>query len=193
VQSDEELMAAYVAGDERAFHELFQRYAPILLGFMARQLHARSEAHDLVQQTFLQLHRARHDFVPGGRLRPWLFTIALNLKREHFRRVRRRREAPLLLEGGEPSVEPRGVQMSDARRALAHALARLPADQREVIELHWFDGLNFSEVSEVVGASLSAVKVRAHRGYRRMREIIEPEADRNPEGPSDIRDTARKP
>jgi hypothetical protein len=48
-------------------------------------------------------------------------------------------------------------------------------------------------VSVVVGASLSAVKVRAHRDYRRLREIIAPEADRNPEGPSDISDMAKKP
>jgi hypothetical protein len=48
----------------------------------------------------------------------------------------------------------------------------LPADQREVIELHWFDGLEFPEVAQVVGASVSAVKVRAHRGYVRLRAAL---------------------
>jgi DNA-directed RNA polymerase specialized sigma24 family protein len=48
----------------------------------------------------------------------------------------------------------------------------LPADQREVIELHWFDELEFPEVAQVVGASVSAVKVRAHRGYVRLRQIL---------------------
>jgi RNA polymerase sigma-70 factor (ECF subfamily) len=193
VSSDEELMAAYIAGDAQAFHTLFQRYAPILLRVMARQLDAPSEAHDLVQQTFLQLHRARYDFQPGAKLRPWLFTIALNLKREHFRRLRRRRETGLSLDGSrDPAVEPRGVEASDARQALRHALDQLPADQREVIELHWFDGLSFAEVGEVVGASLSAVKVRAHRGYRRMRELIEPSGASNPGQTIDIPDPARK-
>jgi DNA-directed RNA polymerase specialized sigma24 family protein len=51
-------------------------------------------------------------------------------------------------------------------------LGDLPADQREVIELHWFDGLEFPEVAQVVGASVSAVKVRAHRGYVRLRQAL---------------------
>lgn len=193
VSSDEELMAAYVAGDARAFHELFRRYAPILLRVMARGLAAPSEANDLVQQTFLQLHRARHDFLPGAKLRPWLFTIALNLKREHFRRLKRRPETPLLLDGSrDPAVEPRGAEASDARQAVRHALEQLPPEQREVIELHWFDGLSFAEVGQVVGASLSAVKVRAHRGYRRLREVMELGSGSNPGPATDIVDR-RKP
>jgi len=69
MKSDEELMAAYVAGDQAAFEELFRRYAPALLRVIGRQLSSPGEAHDLVQQTFLQLHRARYDFKPGARLR----------------------------------------------------------------------------------------------------------------------------
>jgi len=56
--------------------------------------------------------------------------------------------------------------------AVARVLRELPADQREVIELHWFDGLEFPEVATVVGASVSAVKVRAHRGYVRLRAAL---------------------
>ena len=55
-------------------------------------------------------------------------------------------------------------------------LAGLPADQRDVIVLHWIEGLSFSEVAQVVGASLSAVKVRAHRGYVAIRKILADDA-----------------
>ena len=88
-------MAAYIAGDAAAFRELFARYSPVLYRMMLRDLRRPEEARDLVQQTFLHLHRARNDFDGRLRFRPWIFTIALNLKREHFRRVRRRPEAPL--------------------------------------------------------------------------------------------------
>src|SRR5690349_7102953 len=91
-RSDEELMAAYVAGDRAAFRELFERHSPVLLRVTRRQLPTREEANDLLQQTFLQLHRARLDFDPTQRFKPWFFRIALNLKREHFRRLRRRPE-----------------------------------------------------------------------------------------------------
>jgi RNA polymerase sigma-70 factor (ECF subfamily) len=171
--SDEELMAAYVAGDQRAFAELFRRYAPLLERALARELSARSEVRDLIQQTFLHLHRSRFDFEPGRKLKPWIFTIALNLKREYFRRGKRRRETSLEQEGvPEPAVAPRGQERADAARELAPALAALPRDQREVIELHWFAGLSFSEVAESVGASVAAVKVRAHRGYVALRQAL---------------------
>jgi RNA polymerase sigma-70 factor (ECF subfamily) len=172
-RSDEQLMSAYVAGDAAAFRALFERYAPLLLRSMARELFAREEANDLVQQTFLQLHRARRDFDPSQKLKPWLFTIAMNLKREYFRRKKRRPERSLDAQGvPEPIVGALGAQRVDARRTLARALADLPADQREVIELHWFDELEFPEVAQVVGASVSAVKVRAHRGYVRLRQAL---------------------
>lgn len=173
VRTDEELMADYRAGDRSAFRELYDRYAPVLERTMLRDLWHPEEARDLVQQTFLQLHRARHDFDPNQKLRPFIFTIALNLKREHFRRIKRRPETPLEQAPAEPALEPEGAEQRwDAVNALRQGLRELPDSEREVIELHWFAGLPFSEVAEVVGASLSAVKVRAHRGYTRLRQRL---------------------
>jgi RNA polymerase sigma-70 factor (ECF subfamily) len=170
VRTDEELMAAHVEGDKAAFRELFQRYTPLLQRAMARDLRSPEEANDLVQQTFLHLHRSRLDFEPGRKLKPWIFTIALNLKREYFRRSKRRHESSLDDErSAEPFEGPRGQERSDAARETARALAALPADHREVIELHWFGGLSFPEVAEAVGSTVAAVKVRAHRGYVALR------------------------
>lgn len=172
--SDEELMAAYVGGDRSAFAELFSRYGPRLQRLMQRDMSRAEDAHDLVQQTFLQLHRARNDFRVGAKLRPWLFTIALNLKRQHFRRLGRRPESSLDAEdGGIEPVAPRGnpeARVGDVQ--LRAALQKLPDAQREVIVLHWFEGLSFREIATAVGASQSAVKVRAHRGYNKLRETM---------------------
>lgn len=171
--TDEALMEAYVAGDRSAFAELFSRYAPRLRRLMARDLARGTDADDLVQQTFLQLHRARRDFRAGARLRPWLFTIALNLKRQYFRRKGRRPETPLpepgtgdlVADGGDPEAGVRDAQ-------LRAALDELAAAQRDVIVLHWFEGMTFREIAEVVGATQSAVKVRAHRGYGKLRQAL---------------------
>ncbi len=165
-------MAAYVAGDMNAFRALFERHAPALERVMQRDLSEREEARDLVQQAFLQLHRARLDFDPKQRLKPWLYTIALNLKREHFRRRRRRPERPDSDEAERQPAAPRGQEQTDARRSLTWALERIPREQREVIELHWLAGLSFPELAESVGISVAAAKVRAHRGYLRLRELL---------------------
>ena len=143
---------------------------------MRKQIRRPEDVNDLVQQTFLQLHRARRDFRVGAPLRPWLYTIAMNLRREYWRKAGRSRIAPVeLQEHMIPSTEqPDLIGKEDAQRVRA-ALAELPDGQREVIELHWLDGLPFPEVAVIVGASLSAVKVRAHRGYKVLRRRLEPE------------------
>jgi RNA polymerase sigma factor (sigma-70 family) len=176
-ETDEQLMARYVAGDQTAFQELFGRHAPTLFGMMRRYVRSSDEANDLLQQTFLHLHRARNDFRPGSMLKPWLFTIGMNCIREHFRRRGRRKEGPL-----EPVEEAKlvaeVVSLEDLQEAklkqerVRVALAQLPDNQREVIEMHWFQGRPFEEVARLVGASLSAVKVRAHRGYTRLRDML---------------------
>jgi RNA polymerase sigma factor (sigma-70 family) len=171
-RTDEDLMAAYVRGDPSAFRALFDRHFPVLLRVMRHQMRKPEDARDLVQQTFLQLHRSRLDFREGALLKPWLFTIAMNLKREYFRRAGRRPETPLLPDSPEPAVAPRGQERVDAREELVFALGKLPEDQREVIALHWLGGIPLPEVADLVGASLSAVKVRAHRGYAGMRRAL---------------------
>jgi RNA polymerase sigma-70 factor (ECF subfamily) len=175
MRSDEELMAAYVAGDEQAFVELFRRYTPWLLRLLVRGLRRREEAEDLLQQTFLHLHRARADFRSGHRLRPWVAAIALNVKREYLRRLQRRGEAQLEeSEQREPVATTGDPERAAEAAAVRRAMRQLPEAQQEVLELHWFAGLHFSEIADIVGAKQSAVKVRAHRAYQHLRRLLRP-------------------
>jgi RNA polymerase sigma-70 factor (ECF subfamily) len=173
LKTDEELMAAYVGGDEAAFHELFVRLSPNLLGLFRRQGAQPEDAQDLLQQTFLHLHRARLDFKQGSLVRPWLFTIALNVRRELARKKVRRRESVLDQEPAAAATSPsQGLEAGEDAARVRASLSALPDAQREVIELHWFQGVAFAEIASIVGASVSAVKVRAHRGYERLRELL---------------------
>src|SRR5688500_5442291 len=75
--TDEDLMLAYASGQTAAFSLLFRRVAPLLLRIAERQLGRGADAQDAVQQTFLQVHRARNDFQAGMKLRPWIVTITM--------------------------------------------------------------------------------------------------------------------
>ncbi len=170
--TDEALFAAYLGGDSQAFRQLFSRYARRIFSVMVRRGLGHTDAHDIVQQTFLLLHQARKDFTPGLRVRPWLWTIAFNLSRatqrgrerakDRLERLAQERDtdAPSLL----PHEEAYGVRL---------AISELSAHQQEVVMLHWYEGLTFSEIASVVQASESAVKVRAHRAYQRLRELLD--------------------
>ncbi len=177
MRTDEELMAAYQRGERAAFDEIFTRYAGLVAGLARRYTGSDADARDLVQQTFLNLHRARNDYRPGARLRSWLVTIALNVAREHGRRRGRRREQELA-DADHPVAESSahtGVEAAETGARVHRALARLPEGQRRVIEMHWLDGLSFAEIGVALGLKRSAVKVRAHRGYVRLRELLPPE------------------
>jgi RNA polymerase sigma-70 factor, ECF subfamily len=172
MRTDEELMTAYAAGDDAAFRELFARHAPQLLRRMRHRLPRREDAEELVQQSFLHLHRARGQYQAGRQLAPWLTTIAYNLKREHFRRLMRRPEATLEREPpAPPAREP--LERAEEAARLRRALARIPCRQRQVIVMHWFDELDFPSVARQLGVTLSAVKVRASRGYKALRRVLE--------------------
>jgi len=167
-------MAAYADGDHAAFHELFERNAPLLTRVVRAQIRSDEEARDLVQQVFLQLHRARRDYRKGDPLRPWLFTIAYNLCRDRWRAAGHHHDVPI--EQAPPAADQASAAdlLQERQRAnrLRAALVALPDDQRRVIEMHWFAELPLPDVAAALGVSLSAVKVRAHRAYERLRKNL---------------------
>ncbi len=164
-------MNAYLAGDQQAFRRLFARYRGPLHRLMKRAVRDHFDAEELVQQTFLQLHRARHDFRVGEKVRPWLYTIAINVRHQYVRRVvrRRRKVAALRVEhAGRVETPPDHIVL----RTVRLAVAGLPATQRRVVELHWFVGLSFVEIAAHVGSTPVAVRIRAHRGYQKLRDLL---------------------
>ncbi len=167
------LFERWCDGDERAFRELFEALAPTVLAIARRHGLRDAEAKDVVQQTFLGVHRARGDFRRGAPVRPWVVTIARNVVRDQLRRRYVRREDALELDGPiEPRIEAPeyGVPTAEGLLAWAHkALAKLPEAQRRVIELHSVEGRSFAEVAREVGCSEGAARVRAHRGYETIR------------------------
>jgi RNA polymerase sigma-70 factor (ECF subfamily) len=144
--------------------------APRLHRWFLQSAGSDAVAQDMVQATFLHAHRARADFQHGRPFRPWLFTIAANVRRQHFRRKARKPEAPLDDGVREPSVPP--SVSTPRQRAVRRALEDLKEGHREVVYLHWFEGFSFAEIAGMIGVSHSAVKVRAHRAYKVLRQAL---------------------
>jgi RNA polymerase sigma-70 factor (ECF subfamily) len=164
------------AGD--ALAALFDRHAPILLGLLHRLLGGGGEAEEALQDVFVQAWR------DAGRYRPelvgvrgWLVLLARSRALDRLRATgaRRRREDRLVREAGEPWESPRGaerLERAQAERRLARALAALPAEQRQAIELAFFAGLTHAEVADRVGAPLGTVKSRILLGLRKLRSAL---------------------
>ncbi|HEX8700348.1 MAG TPA: RNA polymerase sigma factor [Myxococcaceae bacterium] len=166
-------MAWFCQGEAAAFDVLFQRYSRPVHGYLTRLTGSSAAADDLVQLTFLSLVRARGRFQPGARVKPWLYAIATNAARDNQRRSKRPEE--LTEEGELPAAvaaDSPGPRDTGLERTVQRALDLLPEGQRVPIMLHRFEGMSFAEIAESMGLTESAVKVRAHRGYARLRELL---------------------
>lgn len=179
-RTDEALMSLYAtAGDQRAFNELFRRLAPRINMMLLRLTNRRDVAEELTQVTFLKVHRARASYLVGAPVAPWVNAIARNVFLDSYRRSRSRRAEVLTHDGTLPEAreQPPEANAFDAlgdatRGVIAETIATLPRSQREALLMLKVDGLSLREASARTGASVGAVKVRAHRAYTALREAV---------------------
>lgn len=175
--ADSDVIDASLADGER-FGEIFERHHAAVYAYARRRL-GRDEARDLAAETFVRAFRARARYdMQRDDARPWLFGIATNLIRHHWRRERRRLRAyartgkdPVLSETDEAD------DRVDAERAgpeLARALVGLPSLEREVLLLHVWADLSPGEIAEALGVPPGTVHSRLFRAREHMREAIAP-------------------
>ncbi|MEW5740842.1 MAG: sigma-70 family RNA polymerase sigma factor [Myxococcota bacterium] len=171
--SDEALMQAYCDGDTRALEALFDRHAAGVHGFLLRMVRDAALADDLLQTTFLSVVRSADRYQRGAKVMPWLLTIAGNAARDTLRRKRLGVEtvADDPTHVPEPAVEP-GVSDPLARKRIEDAFQQLPVQQREAVLLHKVHGLSFEEIAESLDITPTAARIRAHRGYEKLRELL---------------------
>ena len=196
-RSDAELVAAVVAGDERALGELYDRHAPSIYRVAFRLLGDRGQAEDVVQETMLALWNRAELFDAGiASLPAWLLTIARHRAVDRLRaRARRLPAMPLtaavagapdpdgalerLLAGGEmlasgpEPIDPEAALDADwLRDVVVHALAAMPEPERQAIQLAYYEDLSQTEIADRLGWPLGTVKTRTRRALARLRGML---------------------
>jgi RNA polymerase sigma-70 factor (ECF subfamily) len=171
-------MERYAAGEDDAFELVYDALADRVRGYLRRHVWDVQQCDDLVQETFLRMHRARGTFLTGGAVLPWAFAIARRLMLDQFRRDRR---APRVVSdavpGPPPAVSPTGrpdqvIEAGELADRLAATLARLPDSQRAAFDLLKREGLTLAEAAAILGVTVTAVKLRAHRAYVSLRGTL---------------------
>ena len=163
----ERLMALYQQGDLDAATALIQTVSPKLYRFLAAQTVSRVEADDLLQETWLRIHKVRHTYRPGEPAIAWFYAIARHVRVDHYRKAVRTTLRERDLENiPEPAAAP--VQPGE----LEALLAPLSAREREVVEMLKVEGLSLQEVARATSSTVGSVKQKAHRAYKKLREAI---------------------
>ncbi len=177
--TDEQLLAEFIEGRNGSFELLVRRYTPELHQFALRITGRSAAAEDVVQETFLQVHRSARSFDPKRRFKPWLFTIAANKARDYLRRRVRRRELSfeerlrsdgegcqrfLDLLASDETASDEALEREELTEDVASVVERMPERLREVLVLAYFHKLAYRDISEVLGIPLGTVKSRLHAG-----------------------------
>jgi RNA polymerase sigma-70 factor, ECF subfamily len=174
--SDAELLRAIRGGDEGALEQLYDRYRLILFGLLLRILHSRAEAEDCLQEIFLQVWRRASDFDEArGRPFTWLVTMTRSRAIDRLRSLGSRDR--VARESAQEVIEETSDAAQDAMRAeqsatVRRALGALPAEQRRVLELAYFDGLTQTEIAARLDQPLGTVKTRTRSGMLKLRELL---------------------
>ena len=182
--SDEELMNYYQAGTVEAFNLLVDRYSDPLSKYLYGFVGDWERVADLLQETFMRVHRNRHSYQPIAKFSTWLYTIAGNLARSEYRRRKRRPTQALQSTNryGEDYEMPlpddrtlapdREAERAFHQEFIQNALERIPEEFRELVVLRDVQQLTYDEISDITGLPLGTVKSRIHRGRNRLQELL---------------------
>ena len=163
----ERLMALYQQGDLDAATALIHAVSPKLYRFLAAQTVSKAEADDLLQETWLRIHKVRHTYRPGEPAIAWFYAIARHVRVDHYRKAMR---TTLLERDLENIPEPAAAPVQSGE--LEALLAPLSAREREVVEMLKVEGLSLEEVARATSSTVGSVKQKAHRAYKKLREAI---------------------
>jgi RNA polymerase sigma-70 factor, ECF subfamily len=174
-ERDEELVAvmtAYQSGSYDAFERLYAAVSPDLGRYFRGAVRETSTAADLVQDTFVELHRARHTYTSPLPVRPWIFGIARHVLLRHRRRLGRRARWEQDGEAEAVAIDVDAAARTIELRDLDEALDRLPRSRREPWLLHHVHGLSFQEIANRLGIGEGAAKLRSSRAMRALRTLL---------------------
>lgn len=164
---DETLYQRMRSGDHQALYELLQRYHKPLYQFLCRFTGEEQLAEDIVQDVFVRL--MTHQNHSPMQLKAWLYAVARNLARDHFRSARYRYE-----QAADFDTDDHLLPVLDSERQIdvEEALQRLTIDQREVILLRFYHDLKVDEIAKIIGVPSGTIKSRLFHALKRLKGLF---------------------
>jgi RNA polymerase sigma-70 factor (ECF subfamily) len=180
--TDEELVAAVLAGDRDRFGDLIERYQGRLVNYLFRLVRSADDAHDLAQEVFVKVYQVLDRYDPQYRFSTWLFRVAQNAAIDQ---IRRRRLRLVSLSQEDPEGEERDWELPAAERgpygelrnreradAIQEAIDALPWEYRELILLRHMGELPYEEIAKMKRMPLGTVKNKLFRGRQMLKEKL---------------------
>jgi RNA polymerase sigma-70 factor, ECF subfamily len=181
--SDAQLLNLYSNGQEGAFREIVNRYKNSLYTFLKQFLNRQDLVEDVFQETFMQLFTSRESFDQSRPLRPWLFTIAANKAKDALRKWQRTSavnigtiadsqdisfDEMLNTITSDNTLPSKELEKNETSLRIAHILAEMPENLREIIVLAYFNKFSYKQMSDILSIPIGTVKSRLHTAVGRF-------------------------
>jgi RNA polymerase sigma-70 factor (ECF subfamily) len=185
---DVRLMIAAKGGDDDAFSQLLDAYAPRIINFIYRYTGSRADADDLAQEVFLRVYRAKETYEPKAKFSTWIYRIATNVCLDNRKKDKSdvlRYAAPEFCrtdEGDNTEIEPANpadkrieemLELENADAAVRTALASLPGNQRLALTLKVYEDRSYEEIASIVNCSVSAVESLIFRARQSLKQKLQ--------------------
>lgn len=186
--SDEDLMEYFQEGREPAFNELVKRYTDRLHNFLYRYTHDHQDCEDLVQETFLRVHKSKQSYERIAKFSTWMYTIALNLAKSLYKKKKRMQKVSIHKDENDPkdyemNIEDTNILQDEelhqklSLEKLEKALMQLAPEFREVVVYRDLQELSYDEIAEITGVAMGTVKSRINRGRAQIKAMIDSYVD----------------
>ncbi len=181
--SDEDLMGYVQKGREAAFSELVIRYKDRLHNFLFRYTQNHQDCEDLVQETFLRVHKSRHSYERIAKFSTWMYTIAINLAKSLYKKKKKMQLVSIHKNENDPEafeilledtlmLQDEELHQNLSLQKLEKALASLQTEFRNVVILRDIEQLSYEEISEKLNVPMGTVKSRINRGRAQISKKI---------------------
>jgi RNA polymerase sigma-70 factor (ECF subfamily) len=175
---------------QKNFSQIYQEYERPMFNYILRMVQDHETAEDLTQEVFVRVYQHRSTFRGESSFSTWIYRLATNLCRDHFRKKSSRQERRTDVLGIGPSAENLNIERSQSydrtspisademviksemNVCIRNYIDRLPEDYRAVIILSELHDLKNQEIAEIVECSLEIVKIRLHRARKRLKETL---------------------
>lgn len=160
-------------GDEDAFRELVDRYQEPLLNYLYRFTSNRELAEEITQETFIAILQNMQNFRKGAKFRPWIYAIATNKALNILRRRNPTCDNLSLQKAVSDTVDPVAqASRQELITAVQQALQKLPAKQRAIFILRFYQGLAYEEIATAIGCPVGTVKSRMCYALKKLRSVL---------------------
>lgn len=170
------MVEAVLKGDAEAFGGIVRKYEKPIFNLMYRATGSQDEAADLTQDAFLRAYDKIHTYRLGRRFYSWLYSLSMNIARDHLRKCHRRLETAdhnpenaAKMTWSDANVLAQADRSADFE-SLRQLLRTLSINEREAVLLRFRDGLKMKEIAERLGLSVSGAKMRVHRGIEKLQK-----------------------